>query len=181
MDLATTRALGDKIGIAVGLTNLGDVAREEGNLTGAAALYEESLALWRDLGSVNWGLPWVLLGLGDLCLQRGNQAAARACFAESLTLARQENQVAASLEALAGLAAMQGQPARALRLAGAAAALRDRIGEQPWPANQAALTRTLAAAREALSAHEQAAAWAHGRALTVEQAIAEALEQAQEG
>jgi tetratricopeptide (TPR) repeat protein len=179
-DLATTRALGDKIGIAVGLTNLGDVAREEGDLTGAAALYEESLALWRDLGSVNWGIPWALLGLGDLCLQRGDHAAARSCFAESLMLARQENQIAASLEALAGLAAMQGQPARALRLAAAAAALRDRIGEPPWPANQAALTRRLAAAREALSAEGQAAAWADGQALTVEQAVAEALGKAQE-
>jgi tetratricopeptide (TPR) repeat protein len=177
VDLATTRVLGDKIGIAVGLTNLGDVAREEGDLTAAAALFEESLALWRDLGSVNWGLPWALLGLGDLCLQRGDHATARACFAESLTIARQEDQIAASLEALAGLAAMQGQPGHALRLAGAAAALRDRIGEQPWPApaNQAALTQRLAAAREALSAEGQAAAWADGQALTVEQAIAEAL------
>jgi hypothetical protein len=96
-------------------------------------------------------------------------------------LARQENQTAASLEALAGLAAMQGQPARALRLAGAAAALRDRIGEQPWPANQAALTRRLAAAREALSAEAQAATWADGQALTVEQAVAEALGKAQDG
>ena len=105
---------------------------------------------------------------------------AQACFAESLTIARQEDQIAASLEALAGLAAMQGQPGRALRLAGAAAALRDRIGAQPWPANQAALTRRLAAAREALSAQGQAAAWADGQALTVEQAIAEALGQAQD-
>ena len=82
---------------------------------------------------------------------------------------------------MAGLAARQGQPARALRLAGAAAALRDRIDEQPWPANQATLTRRLAAAREALSAQGQAAAWADGQALTVEQAIAEALGNAQDG
>src|SRR3989440_1753130 len=173
MDLATTRALGDKIGIAVGLTHLGDVAREEGDLTGAAALYEESLARWRDLGSVNWGIPWALLGLGDIYLQHGDHAAARACFGESLMLARQEDQIGASLAALAGLAARQGQPARALRLAGAAAALRDRLGWQLWPADQATLARGLAAAREALSAEGQAAAWADGQALTVEQAIAE--------
>jgi predicted ATPase len=100
VDLATTRALGDTIGIAVGLTNLGDVARQEGDLAGAAALYEESLALWRDQGSVNWGMPWALLGLGDIFLQRGDHAAARGCCAESLTIARQEDQIAASLEAL---------------------------------------------------------------------------------
>jgi hypothetical protein len=42
------------------------------------------------------------------------------------------------------------------------------------------LTRRLAAARDALSAEGQAAAWADGQALTVEQAIAEALGQAQD-
>jgi tetratricopeptide (TPR) repeat protein len=181
VDLATTRALGDTIGIAVGLTNLGDVARQEGDLTGAAVLYEESLALWRDQGGVNWGMPWALLGLGDICLQRGDHAAARGYCTESLTIARQEDQIAASLEALAGLAALQGQPARALRLAGAAAALRERVGWQPWPADQARLTGRLAVAREALSVEGQTAAWAAGQALPVEQAIAGALEQAHGG
>src|SRR6185437_278554 len=164
-DLATTRALGDPIGIAVGLTNLGDVARQEGDLTGAATLYEESLALWRDQGGVNWGMPWALLGLGDIFLQRGDHAAARDCCAESLAMARQEDQIAASLEALAALAAAQGQPARALRLAGAAAALREKVGWPPWPANQASLTDRLAVARKALSVEEQAAAWADGQAV----------------
>jgi hypothetical protein len=91
------------------------------------------------------------------------------------TIHEQEDQIAASLAALAGLAAMQGQPVRALRLAGAAAALRERVGWQPWPAGQASLTGRLAVAHAALSVEGQAAARADGQALTVEQAIVEAL------
>lgn len=41
---------GDTGGVAVALTLLGDVARVEGNLAAAAPCYQESLALWRDLG-----------------------------------------------------------------------------------------------------------------------------------
>jgi len=56
-------------------------------------------------GALTFAHPWALLGLGDIYLQRGDHTAARTCFAESLMIARQEDQIAASLAALAGLAA----------------------------------------------------------------------------
>src|SRR5262249_5662410 len=81
-----------------------------------------------------------------------------------------------ALELCAGLAAAQGDPRRALRLAGAAAALRERTNRPFAPFDQTALTRRLAPALKVLSAAEQDVAWKEGQAMTLEQAIAYALE-----
>jgi hypothetical protein len=54
--------------------------------------------------------------------------------------------------------------------------LRTRLGTLPYPAQQAAYDRQLVAARDRLGADAFDAAWAAGRALTLEQAIAEALD-----
>ena len=43
--------MGDKAGVALALINLGDVARERGDEVRAAGLYEEILALQRELGN----------------------------------------------------------------------------------------------------------------------------------
>ena len=43
--------MGDKAGVALALVNLGDVARERGERERAALLYEEALALQRELGN----------------------------------------------------------------------------------------------------------------------------------
>jgi hypothetical protein len=91
----------------------------------------------------------------------------------------EEWRIADALEGYGALAAAQGAPRRALRLAGAAAALRERErGTRPLsPREQITRDRRLAPARQALSAEEQAAAWAEGQAMTLEQAIADALEE----
>src|SRR5579871_6424352 len=48
--LAIRRELGDKNGIADSLSNLGEMAKEQGDYAAARALYEESLAIRRELG-----------------------------------------------------------------------------------------------------------------------------------
>lgn len=75
-----------------------------------------------------------------------------------------------SLEGFAGLAAAQAQPQRALRLAGAAASLREAIG-----APHARLEHRLEAARQTLSEAVGTELWAEGRAMTLEQASTYAL------
>src|SRR5437667_74643 len=82
-------------------------------------------------------------------------------------------QQAARWRVFAVLAAQQGQPVRALRLAGAGAA--HRPGINLGGAEQAWLDRMLAPARHALAETAQAAAWAAGQAMTLEQAVAYAL------
>ncbi|HJZ48754.1 MAG TPA: hypothetical protein VKE41_16365, partial [Roseiflexaceae bacterium] len=72
----------------------------------------------------------------------------------------------------------EGQPAQVVRLFGAATRLRDATGSPPLPDEHIAYDRLLAAAREQLGEDAFAAAWAAGRAMTLEQAIAEALDDA---
>jgi hypothetical protein len=119
----------------------------------------------------------VLRRLGDIALEQGDHELARDRYVESLTSAREagaSGRFPEALEALASLAAVRGWPRRAMRLAGAAAALRAGIGQHLPLAEQAALTRSLAQARQALTTEQQAAEWAHGEAMTLEQAVAEA-------
>jgi DNA-binding CsgD family transcriptional regulator len=81
------------------------------------------------------------------------------------------------LMAYAHLAAGEGQATRALRLAGTAEALQQTVGTSMGPAYQAYLRRDLARARRSLSEEEGAAALEAGRAMTLEEAIAHALEE----
>jgi hypothetical protein len=76
---------------------------------------------------------------------------------------------------LAGVVSAQGQPERAARLFGAAAATRRLIGAPLAPTERSRYERLLAAVRAQLDEGTFAAAWAAGRTLPLEQAIAEAL------
>jgi hypothetical protein len=65
---------------------------------------------------------------------------------------------------------------RAAWLCGAAGGLRTAIGAPLPPAERALYERAVADARAALGDDAFAVAWAHGHALSLERAIAEALE-----
>jgi DNA-binding NarL/FixJ family response regulator len=76
------------------------------------------------------------------------------------------------LEGLAGVAAAQGQPARSARIFGTAEALREAVNGPRPLAHQADHQRRVAAARAGMDEAAFAAAWAEGRAMTPEQAVA---------
>src|SRR5439155_2132332 len=82
-----------------------------------------------------------------------------------------------SLEALAYLYFAQAQQERAVRLCGAVEGLREAIHSPLEPCFRAEYDRNLVAAREALGTEAFAAVWAEGRAMTLEQAVAYALEE----
>ncbi len=79
--------------------------------------------------------------------------------------------IARLLECFACLAAVQLEAERSLRLAGAAAALRQNIGAPLTPAEQAKLEAILDPARQALTNTASATAWLEGWAMPMEQAI----------
>jgi predicted ATPase/class 3 adenylate cyclase len=167
------------------LRTQGDAARQHGHLAAAQRLYEESLALYRQAGGGSgFQPPRLLHRLGLLAVERGAPATARALLRESLeALVRlgYRGLVPGLLEAFAALAAAEGQHPRTLSLAGAADALREAVGERPLLAEQVDLKAPLAAARQALGESAAAAAWAAGRAMSPEQAVAYALGDAAEG
>jgi hypothetical protein len=175
---STMQQLGDTPSMAVVLSYLGDVARGLEDDAAAAALYAESLALYREFDFDQEHMARVLCRLGELALQEGDEALARDRYAESLRAAQEAGtplRMAVALEALVELAVVQEQPQRAMRLAGAAAALRERTGQRLPEAEQAALARMLAPAVRALGVAQQAAAWAEGQATPLERVIADAL------
>jgi non-specific serine/threonine protein kinase len=188
--LAVARALRVRQNEGFTLSLLGDIARHQGRHEEAAARYEESVALHRDVGEDAERLSLTLRHLGGLALDRGEVVQAATYIADGRAVLEERARTytgpglglwfrlwyIASLEAHAELAAARGQARRALRLAGAATALRAQTNFLLAPFDQAALARRLAPAREALGAAEQAEVWAAGQALTLEQAIAEAWE-----
>ena len=172
--LAESLAMGDRSGAALTLGNLGDLAREQNDVTAARNFYDESLAAFRDLGDP-WAIAGALADLGRLARERGDAEAAQALYSESLKLFEglgHRRGIARLLEELACSAVSQEDLRGALRLAGAAAALRETIGASLTPAEQATFERPLELARITLGAAESASAWSEGRVMPIEQVVA---------
>jgi hypothetical protein len=83
--------------------------------------------------------------------------------------------IARCLQGLARMAVAHGQGARAARLFGAAEALREAMGIQLSCEEQEECERDFSIARSGLGESAFAAAWVEGRAMPVEQVVADAL------
>jgi predicted ATPase/DNA-binding SARP family transcriptional activator len=175
--LAIRRELGDKLYLVGSLWMLGEVARREGEYRRARALLEESLAISREVGSK--GDTAVSLNeLGKLAYSQGDYGDARALFEESLAIPRElfdKPVVAITLEELAKTAGAQGDGFRAARLFGAAEALREACGQARPDNDRADEERVVAAVRANMDEEAFAAAWAAGRAMSVQEAVAAGL------
>jgi predicted ATPase/class 3 adenylate cyclase len=174
---AAGRRLGDRRLAALALEGLGQVAGATGDAAGARRLLEDGLMLHRELGDLV-GVASGQVLLGRLALRGGDVGAGREWFVAGLRAAHEAGyfwRTVEGLEGLAAAAAVAGAPARALRLAGATAGLREAAELRPAPAERAELARWLAPARAALGAAGAAAAWTEGQALSLEQAVADAL------
>jgi tetratricopeptide (TPR) repeat protein len=122
---------------------------------------------------------WALTSLGLTAICQGDYRRAAALLKESLALSRDlgdKRDMAAGMEELASVACAQEQTERAARLFGAGQALREALGAPLPPADQAPYDRGVAVARARLGENAFAAAWAQGRAMALEQAVAYALE-----
>jgi predicted ATPase/class 3 adenylate cyclase len=168
--LALARAMGDRWCVANALSQLGSLTQALGDYAQAAALLAESLALHQKLGEKGQGISWVLFSLGNITRQQGDNTRAIAHFGECLARFRELGDtlgIAACLEGIAQVAIATAQHMPAVRLFGAAAAIRDALGLPPYPDEQHEYDRLLTAAREQLGDDAFAAAWAAGRAMTL--------------
>ena len=159
--------------------NLAVAPRAQGQYAVAAAHLEEALRLEREAGYTE-GMILALGDLGNLARDQGDYARALALYREALELGRDHpgtRVVTEVIEAVGITAAAVGQAERAARLLSAARAQRDRLGlRYGVREDQVALEHAVAATRAALGEEAFATAWATGRTLGPEQAIAEALE-----
>ncbi len=174
--LALFKGLGDKDGIAYTNALLGQIALSQGDIATAHSLQQETVKLYREMGP--WrgeGIARSLVLLARVLVLQGDDIAARAAYEESLAIARGTNRkglIATCLQGLANVIAVQGKPAWAAQLWGAAEAMREASGLPISPAERADDERLVAAARDRLGERPFAARWAEGRSMTPEQALA---------
>jgi predicted ATPase/DNA-binding SARP family transcriptional activator len=175
--LAIWQAQGDRLGLAGTLARLAEVKRGYGDYTTARALQEESLAIESQAGA-RWDTGYSLWGLGNIAYDQQDYAAAGAFYREALQAVRQigdMSNIPFFMEPLGHLAVAVGQQERAVRLFGAAIGLRETLRVPALPESAATIESLLDAARSELGEKTFAMAWAEGRAMTVEQVVAYAL------
>jgi tetratricopeptide (TPR) repeat protein len=160
---------------------LGELARFQGDYERAGVFYEQALDILRELRSpVRLATP--LFNLAWVSLHRGDYERAHAMFAESLRLQREYGaKIGMVEECLGGFAAilgMTGKPEAAARLFGAAESLLETAGMARLiePSDQKEFDHYVTAVRAQLDEAVFENAWSEGRAMTMEQAIAYALE-----
>ena len=165
-------------GIALLCYNLGLVALYQHDLDQVQACFEESLALFGDINA-RQGIGLAKSGLARLASARGEIAQAYAPFAESLPMFVQsgdKRNVAEALEEIAFLHIQEARLEQAARLQGAAARVREDVGLPLAPIDQPRRASEAATVRQQIGTDVYVAAWNAGHALSVEQAMAEALQ-----
>jgi len=175
--LALYRELQDTWGLARVLHYSGEIARFRGDYEDARARYEESLILYQELGH-RFSAAIIRHNLGYVAEHQGSAERALALFAQALRDQLQygdRTNIAHCLAGVAGMLGRLGQAAAAARLFGAAADLLERIGIVIWPIDKADYERHLAFVRGQLAAKLFDAAYETGRAMPLDQAIAEAF------
>ncbi len=172
--LVLSREVGFKEGIAESYSLSGQLALGQGDLATAHAQVEESVVLYKEMGHQH-GTAESLAVLGKVVAAQGDYATACRLCEESLTIAGKLGEkwvIATCLVELGKVVAAQRQLAWAAQLWGAADTLRDAIGVPIPPVDLADYERSLSATRVHLGERAFAAAWAQGRAMTPEQALA---------
>jgi predicted ATPase/DNA-binding winged helix-turn-helix (wHTH) protein len=171
--------LGDRSGAAWSINQLGDISREQGDCVAAKEFYQQALMSFRAAGD-QWGRARSLTDLGSIDCQRGEHRSAETAYREAMEVFMNlghRRGMARAMEGYACLAVAQGQAARALKLAAAAAHLRELIRAPLPQAEKEKLDRMLLPAWQAFTGQEGKAAWAEGSAMDLEEAVQYSLEE----
>ena len=188
-DLATARAhleeslrlfqgQEDVVYASMVLSALEGLLSTQGDQERASSLYQQSLPLMQQTHN-RGALGLFQINVGDLYHRYGEEQLAQASYREGLRLWQEMQQVeqrlgiVRGLAGLAEMAAAQGQAARAGRLFGAASRLLP--ATSPY---REEVHRRSTAARAQLDAATFEAGWAAGQAMTEEQAVTSALQDA---
>jgi predicted ATPase/transcriptional regulator with XRE-family HTH domain len=175
--IATARAAADTVTLGWSLKSLGAALSHTGDLDGAKAALEEALTLFRGVGGA-WGESSTLMSLAEVARAEGNLRRAARLHAESLRLRGDAGALAGIYNDLVGIAEIaqaMGYADLAARLLGAEDAQGAVFGSVGWGVTPLRRERTWQNLVEELGGERFAEAWDAGRALSTEQAIAEAL------
>lgn len=160
------------------MTN-GVLAYWQGNYPRAHTYYKEVTQLSEKLGDHFIGI-WVHVFMAYTLLRQGAIGQARELFEECIQRAYKAGwriNLIFAVEGIASLNVNQGRSERAVRLFAWTDAMRDEIGDQRPPVEQNSIERDLAVIHSEIEDDEFMKLSADGQAMTVEQAIALALEE----
>jgi predicted ATPase len=172
------RELGDEKRVAEVLGHIGYFRSLMGDHAGALETLSESIAIYRRTGASGFLLADGLAGLGQAHRFMGRFEEARTPYREALTRFREagnESGVAMVLDMFGTLASAEGKHDRAVRLAGAADSIKERIGGGA-PEEVIRVGNVREPATEALGEDAVARLWEEGRSMGKDAAVAEAME-----
>jgi predicted ATPase/DNA-binding XRE family transcriptional regulator len=176
--LGLFRQLGDAHSVSSGLYGLANLALARGDAEEAMGLLGEGEALSRE--AEDWAMLANFLGTQAISARlQGDDARTAVLLRESVEIAgmlRDDYNVGFCAAGLAGVAAREGRAARAARLFGVSDALNERTGAGvSWSVLRKLNERDLATTREMLEPGAFEEAWAEGRAMGLQEAVAYAL------
>ena len=172
------RELDHKSGIVNGLISLGELARLDGDYPRAGRLYEECLTLSYEMDNRHRE-ALSLVNLSYVAYHQSNFNEAIDYCKKALTLfgsLQMEHSNAIVLAIIAGPIGAKGDPKLAACLLAASETHYEAMGASVQPADKLEVDRIKNAVREQLGETEFNKAWTEGRAMTMEQAVAYALE-----
>ncbi len=175
--LTIQRELKNSLQIAGVLLNLASIAFSQNDFASGEAIQEEGLLLFREVGH-KLGTAMSLCNLGACALEQNHFEEAQARYAEALALYQalgDQRGIAAILDGFARLYAAQGRTIRAVHLWAVAEALRETMGAALGPGDQEKNRLAVSDARAIVGDKVFEAAWAEGRAMSMEQAVKYAL------
>jgi predicted ATPase len=171
------RDLDHKAGIVLGLNTQGELARLDGDYVRAGQLYKECLAMATEIGNKQ-RTAVALANLSYVAYHEANYCEAVEYGREALALLdslQMEHAIAVVLAIIAGPIAAKGKPELAARLLAASETQMEAIGASFKPVDKFEVVRFKKAIMEQLGEMEFNKAWTEGRAMTLEQVLAEVI------
>jgi DNA-binding CsgD family transcriptional regulator len=175
--LRVVRSAGDPWMVGWVLTVLGYAACLDGDTATARQAFLESEKLWRQVGELGT-MTWSLEGLGQVALLDREYTEARERFSHALVLRQELGDrpgIANCLDGIGGLLAAHAKRDEAIRIAGAAEALRNTLQLPLEPMRRDLRERWLGPLRGSVDEQSISAAWAGGQYMDVDEAVAFAL------
>jgi tetratricopeptide (TPR) repeat protein len=172
------REIGDKSGVAITVGDLAFAASLRGDYQKAQTFAEERLVLDRDMGGA-LQIAWSLRQLGRILLLRNELGRADSLFHESLGILRQQGDstdITNCVLRIADLALAQGRLERAARLYGACQNPSELRPAELDSYDREESERNLAVLRSMLDEAQFASIWTQGHAMTLDEAVAYALD-----
>jgi predicted ATPase/class 3 adenylate cyclase len=177
--LEVNRAFG-RVRMAETLMAVAELSFRDGKYDQARTCLEEVLSIMNENGQA-FSDPWAITRMGYIALRLNDPARAGKLFKESLKRFKNAGStigIAYTLEGYASLAVLQNQLEQASRLFAWSDVARANVSNIRPPTEQADVDHDLATIRTRLDEAAFAAAQAAGRAMSIDEAIADALESA---